>query len=297
MKRFIKINLVWLGIYLSYKLLIGGIVLMGKKEPLHSDLGLEGKNKDILIGSSNVYINYDFLLLNKLNHRPIRSCWMPSTYGLALNLYKLEKIANKGDRLIFEFPYHWFLYDAMAPHNASFYSKADLPFYGFLLSNFPLEFLGHWVSFSAFHSEWRDYLLFPSKNNNQNSKNNQLSFEILVDSSYYRCDLSNYQKIKHNIQTNTFQNFQLKKIRKHLNSLSNSRNVSVYYNFPAMEKGNYSVNPQLIQAIGQSFLIITPFKESIWEEKYQFDKRYHLNHCGAILNSQRLAQKLNRLKN
>jgi hypothetical protein len=292
MKKFIQKCFFWFSMFLIYKLVIGTLMLSGTKEPLHSDLGVSGKKQDIIVGSSNVYINYDYQRMNEMNCRPIRSCWMPASYGAALNLYKLNLVAKNGDRLVVEYPYHWYLFDLMAPHNASFYSKANLPFYTFFAQYFPTDFIGHTAMFSIFQPELWTYLLQTNSNPNQNPSSSSLSFKIDVDSSYYTCNQLNYKRIKHNIQANTYQDFQFKKIVRHFQSLKKAKNLEVYFNYPAMEKGNYSVNEELIQAVGKYFPTLTTFQESIWEHPFQFDQRYHLNACGAELNSRRLAKRL-----
>lgn len=292
MKKFL-IRITWgLGMYTTYKIALWSIILFGNKLPIHDDLGEIGQNQTVVLGSSNAYFSYDYQLWNSYSEKKVRTCWIPASYGVGLNLYKYNQIIQKGDHLLIEFPYHWYLFDQMAPHNYSFYSRATTSFFSFFFKTFPIDFVGHLCRYSVFEKDWWIYQKkqFSFKEEKQNF--NHLIQKIDADSSYFKCSLDKYSQKNHFVQATTFQKFQFQKIVDHFEDLKKKYSLKINMNFPPMEKGNFVVNPEIIQNIKNAYPTLIQFNESIWPHKYQYDQRYHLNACGAKLNTMRISKKL-----
>jgi len=286
MKKFAVNILLAICLYFAYKVILFSSVLLMNKLQLHDDIGKRGNNQYIIAGSSNVYFSYNYNILNSFGDKQFRSCWVPASYGLGLDLYRLNCISKPGDHIIFEAPYHWFLADQMAPHNFSFYSRANWDVFKFLLRQFPTDFFIHLAQYTLLNEEFYKYSYsqFKFKPDNRNADN--VFDSTKFDSNYYSCDISKYKKNDHYVLCTEYQDFQFKKFETFLAHLQKEKQLEVHYSYPPLEQGNYKISDVLIQKLAAKAIL--PFDSCIWNKKYSFDMRYHLNYCGAEINSYRL---------
>jgi hypothetical protein len=288
MKKFlIQTSIFTLIVALFYVILIGLFYLKSPENISNWFFGVNTnkKPKIILVGSSNIYCNYNYLKLNSYyNEYDVIGSEMAATVGfipLISNLNLLD-YSNR-DIIIFCLPYQ--LYEpgyfvnfndelaqkvlSRASIRNAIYFNPKQAFKNFLAVNFESYFR---------------YLKGPMTIQNDTLVKFNTSQTVLLNTQDYlaceKIDDADFSIISDSFEKEYLSNF--------LGTINNDIEAQVFFRFPAVHKGETHVNPEKVNFLSTNFNFINGYNTTLYDSIYWFDNRYHLNKCGAEINTDAL---------
>jgi len=297
MKKFIY--RVILFVLISSAVLIFPITFMYFKSPdvistWYYGVNAKKKNRIILAGSSNVYMNYDYQKLNNsfLDYDIVGSN-MASSVGFIPIISKIDQLVIKpNDIIIFCLPYQ--IYDEtnfIAFNNElaiKAFSKKTLK--NGLKYNFSQTLKNFYGQLDA--KSWFNYVI--SENNNE-SYNRDLKIQItqsnlLNITDYISC--IEHVDAKFSVMS---EGFDEKYISEFMTSILNNVNAKVYFRFPSVYKNKTVINQNKLQFLSKNYNFINSYNTSEYDSMYWYNGIYHLNQCGAEKNTDLFIEELNQL--
>lgn len=290
MKKFLKKILLFLCIFLIYKLLVCSIIFFHLPKIDHRGAfygdNTKSNSRIILIGASNLKFNYDYELLNKsFKKQKVIGCYLNEPSGLMPLLERLELLnPNIKDTLIFCLPHSFYEKDKFIPiinndimrgisretiiKSMFLFPKTTLS-YLFSINPFELN------SIKVSQKKGREYFEFVPKEQQ--------------DSLYINC------------WTNKEGNFSIRSIFHETNYLDNIifkipklYKSKVYFRFPAIQENNFEINMERVKDLIDRLDFINDFEESIYMDSLWYNQWYHLNKCGQEKCTGRLITELSR---
>ena len=264
------------------------VVLMYLKSPDTINTWYYGENtkkgRIIIVGSSNVYTNYDYIKLNKTFPKyDVIGVSIAASVGFIPLITKLNQLQIKSTYIIiFCLPYQ--LYDSTylirfdndlalnsvtknsiingIKYNSTqtllnFYSQNKFSsFYRYIISEKPFECKATSLKFEKSQS----VLL---------SQNDYINCVKQVDAGFI-------------VESKKFDKLYLQKF---MTSILNNIEARVFFRFPAIHKGKTTINEEKLTFLTNNFAFINSFSSSFYDSIFWYDNSYHLNQCGAHLNS------------
>lgn len=248
-----------------------------------------GKDSDktkkiVLVGSSNIYVNYDYINLNEAfeeydvigSHYSLVTGFMPLI--TQLKLLKLQE----DDIIVFCLPYE--LYDE--ENFIHFFNKGGQKVMSKKLVRDGLSnnFFQILYSFSKFDP--KGYMDFFKNVNIDNTKNNdsiifyETQVNLLKEKDYTGCHASEDGYF----HVNSI-GFDKKYLKTFFSNIQKDIKSKIYFRFPPLRKDYFEINEEKIEFMIKSGRFINDFEASIYESNFWYDHRYHLNKCGAEKNT------------
>lgn len=251
----------------------------------------EKRNKIVLVGSSNLTFNFDYIELNKTfeNYDVIGSHY-PLTVGFLPLMTKVKKLnISSDDIVVFCLPFH--LYEKEVFIN--FYEKhpqkvmsreliIDALKYNTtqtLSAMIQLDPIGY---YRFFNKEKENYALadtlitFNLERNFLMKKGGYLECEIKNDGEFMVSSLG----------------FDSDYLNSFFKSAQNELGCKVYFRFPAIRRGYFEIDKGKLNFMENSNYYINKFESSVYDSAFFFNHRYHLNKCGAEINTSNLIDEL-----
>ena len=294
MRTFIvKITLFICTVIFIFITLIGALYLKSPKEVSSYFYGKYSKQrpKIVLVGSSNVYINYDYDVLNDyfINYDFI-GVNMAASVGFIPVISKLNQLElNPDDIIIFCMPYQ--LYDP--DFFINFYD--DLPQKALsrstILNAFkynPKQTLKNFLAFKP-----KSYFSFVTDKKPTQVKADSLlkintnQVNLLKIENYISC-----KKEEANFDINSML-FDKMYLTHFMAAIKTNIKSQVYFRFPSVHKGRSTVNTNKIDFMSSKYNFINDYNTSVYDSTYWYNGRYHLNKCGAIKNTDLLINEIN----
>lgn len=280
------------GLFLSiialYKLLVFAYIYksMPAKHSEYEYYGQStGKNKIVLIGSSNMKFNFNYEKLSKQfpNH-DIIGCGLNEPSGLYATVYKLSKLGiEEGDKVIFCLPHSFYESAKFLPivsDSKRGYSKAMLTC---AFIDFPVLAAKSFISIKPWEIRNSTYIT--------TDFGTSPTFAVLpkyqTDSLYLSCELNTTDKF--HIHSTTFEKEHLKKVQRWLNGTIKGK---VLFRFPAIKEKDYELDNKRIDFLIKNFKFINDLESSIYKKEFWFNQWYHLNKCGRDINTELLIVEL-----
>lgn len=297
MKKFISHLFVFVS--LSSILLAIPIAFMVSKSPDNIDTWYYGinsnkKNKIILAGSSNVYMNYDYQKLNNsFIDYDVVGASIAASAGFIPLISKLDQLDIKpNDIIIFCLPYE--IYD-----KANFiifnnelalkafskrtlknglkynFSQTFINFYG------QLDFIS-WFKYSVLEKEQINY--------NHDLKIELTQSNLLTQIDYISC----VKQVDAKFDVIS-QDFDEQYISEFMKSILNNVNAEVYFRFPSVHKNKTDVNQNKLHFLNNNYRFINSYNTTEYDSVFWYNGKYHLNQCGAEKNTNTFISELKRL--
>lgn len=290
MQRFIKNIGFFLLLILVYKLLIFACCYFSlPQENIQSSF--YGKNDTelpsvLVVGASNLVYNYNFEWLNEQNKNyNFIGCNLNEPSGLFATLHKCKNLLPKeNDILVLCLPYSFYESEKFLP----FKSDRKIGFSRALLqkafTSFPFYTMKNINDISLLD-------LGEITKQKEPTTDKQLQFEMTArqqtDSLYQSCWTTNEDKF--NIKSTTFDKEYMMSMYRSLKTMFNCK---IVFRFPVVKEGDYVLNEKRIKFMEEEFNCINKFEDSIYSNQYWYNQWYHLNACGAQLNTNKLLKEL-----
>lgn len=260
----------------------------------YGDISFYGKNSGkkpriILVSGSNTIFNFDYETLNrKLYNYDVLGVGMDGTLGLNAILYKLKQLnVVESDVVIFCLAYEFYDPDYFLPldlfENRMVYSKSSLRH---AFQYMPVQTLKSILSISP--KRYLDYVLKSKINNKVFKYEIQERSWIWSKDSYSSC-----QRIK------TIDNFSINNAgfdKKYIidlhQALRKNLKSKIFFRFPAVLEGDTQINQDKIDFIADELYAINKYESTFYGKELWFDRRYHLNKCGAILHTSKFIEEI-----
>jgi hypothetical protein len=249
------------------------------------------KPRIILVGSSNIYSNYDYNKLNKYyENYDVLGAHMPATVGFIPLISNLELLnLTSEDIIIFCLPYQ--LYDP--GYLINFYDEL------------PQQILSRKTILNAFRynpkQTFKNFMAIKPKNyfnyitksqlipsiSDSLVKINSEQVNLLKIESYVAC-----QKLEEgnfNIVSNSFDKQYLINF---MSALNKNIKSNVYFRFPEIHKNRSHINKEKVNFLASNYKFINTYNTTLYDSIYWYDQNYHLNRCGASKNTDFLIEEL-----
>ena len=289
MKKFILKVVVFLFLIISYKLglLVISMSINGRAN-LNDYYGSSAKKpRLILVGSSNIDYNYDYMYLNeKIKKYNVIGCNLNEPSGFFSTVSKLQRLKlRSNDVVVFCLPHSFYESKKFLPINS--YKKAGFQWQiiGNAIVNFPTESLSAIFIDNKIEDVYQMY-------GNKKSESRELDLsprfriksDVETDSIYMNCS-----KVKNKgpflVTSTSFEKEYIDRINKYLKKELPCRYV---FRYPVVLLNNYNLNEQRLNYIELKFNFVNEFKNSIYTYEDFYNQTYHLNKCGRTKCSEKL---------
>jgi hypothetical protein len=115
-----------------------------------------------------------------------------------------------------------------------------------------------------------------------------LTPKLEYDSNYESCHYKYFSRV-HFINDVALDEHYLTKLKDYI---ATKIDTKVVYYFPEINKGNYALTKSTIATINQYFKPLNRFVQSEYPNNMMFDQWYHLNSCGAELNTNQFIENI-----
>jgi len=255
----------------------------------------------ILLGSSNTRYDFDYNYLNaKFKTKAVHSVSASIPFALYFTLDKFinSKWNNKNNTVIIDIPYSLYSDDQFLPCNYVSLRLMTVDKAKQVLIDQPKKFFSFIFNESPFNNEVIELVSLVAKN-----RKNGVIEQKKIDNSLVVSPVQNfnkgyadcttpYVKEEHYLQNPSFSQKHLAYIKAYI---SEKIKCKVYYLFPEINKGNNNFTKSTIDLFSKNFNPINTFEQSQFLNNQLYDQWYHLNKCGAAINSQNLVNNLTRL--
>lgn len=291
MKQFIQKTLIFILLVLLLKGLMVIPVLMKFTGDDLTFFGEQkgGKPKIIMVGSSNLSFNYDYVTLNEtFSNYSVIGCGLNEPSGFYATVHKLKKLKiEQGDILIFCLPHSFYEEDKLIPLSSKKKQGFSVSMLKDCFVDFPLQTMGSLLAISP-----KDAYNLALESDRPFPKKNEVTFEKIpsshADSLYRSCRINNEDKF--HIRSTSFEKeFMLMQYQ----YLKESFKGKIVFRFPPIKEKDYDISPERLAFLENNFPFINSFDSSIYGEGNWFNQWYHLNKCGQELNTQKLISELN----
>ena len=264
-----------------------GIVLItnhGPDSKVEEPQGINKKPRLIIVGSSNLYYNFDFKKLSKkFKKYDVVSCGLNASSGLLATIDNLQRInPKKGDLAILCLPHNLYEKGNLLPLS----SNQKIGFHKGLVyecfKSFPGEFFNEVASLNVLDA-YKLTSTYESRRHHLGTKENVSN----ISEKYMNCWTS--QEDMFAIKSLSTNEGYLLKVRDYLNS---NVDAKVLFRFAPLKEGQYEVDSQRLAFLRSNYPFTNTFQSSIFKGKYFFDQWYHLNACGREVNTNQLIQEL-----
>jgi hypothetical protein len=291
MKKFLFYTGAFLVVFLLVKLLmLGTLYFMCPEEK--DKLEFYGKNdgkrpKIIILGASNVTFNFDFSKLEQsFPQYNIVGCHYSAPSGFFVALDKLQYLKpSKDDIIILELPHSYYESSTFLPINElktihRITKKTILSSFGFN----PIL-----ASRAFFRINIKDMynIIKVLANVNKSPQAITRFFLPTRDAQYNKCWTNS-----ENTFTITSTGFEINYIQDLHKSLIKKIEGKVFYRFPALLENDYYINNKRLNYLENNLPFLNSLESSVYERKYMYNQWYHLNKCGAEVNTKLLAAEI-----
>ena len=293
MKKFISKISLFIFIFICYKAAISLALYFSISA--HSSINfigqnIEGKNRIVIVGSSNISHNYDYKLLNE-NYKDynVILCSLSEPNGFFANIYSLKKLnLTEKDIVIFSFPHTFYEKAKFMPFNKIISSRLSQELINDAVLYAPNETLRSFMAFDLFDA-------VTVLKNSGAAISPEVKFidelSIETDSLYNKCWVS--PKNRFHVYSTTFERQYIIKLDQIIKQYVPGK---LYYRFPAIRKGQYIINKDRLNFLSENYSYINTTETSVYKDEYWFDKWYHLNKCGREISTSKLIKELNAQK-
>jgi len=299
-KKFCYSLAIFSAVYILYKLVFVGIIFFISQSKynvnansMQPDYGKNGPKRVIIAGSSNVRYDFDYDGLNNSDtNYSYRSCSASAPYGLYFTIKKTIAIARPSDKIFFDLPYTLYSRDQFLPMDEYTLGLMTLGDYKNVFNFSPRLFGGYVLQesfcnpevWSYFSAVWRTY---KTVKGNPHVAIIKKTFIDSVEEQNFGDEYNNctnqYLPERHYIRDVELDNSFLISLK---NFISSSVSEEKYFLYPEINKGNNSISGKTQRAIFNVFKPVNFPAEQSFENKCMFDQNYHLNKCGAELNTE-----------
>lgn len=243
------------------------------------------KPRIILVGASNVYTNYDYVMLNNsFSEYDVLGAHMPASVGFIPLISNLEPLKlTSDDIVIFCMPYQLFdpgffinFYDELPQQVLS--RNSIIKAFEF----YPTQAFKNFLAINV--KSYFRYLTNSKANTsftNDLPKINKDQVNLLKIPDYLNCKTS--EEANFSIVSDSFDKLYLSNF---MYSLKRDIKSHLYFRFPAVHKNNVTINMEKIDFFNEEYDFINEYYSTIYDSIYWYDNKYHLNKCGAVKNTE-----------
>lgn len=255
---------------------------------------LTKRNRIILVGSSNIYNNYDYEKLNNsFEHFDVIGNSIGAAVGFIPLISKLNQLdVQPSDIVVFCLPYqlfdktHFINFDNNLALKA--FSKKTLE--NGLKYNFILTYNNFYIQ-TGFNN-WLDYIISKKEDEDQmDSLRIELTQSNLLNKTDYTSCIKK-EDAKFEIKSLGFDE---EYIYNFIRTISKYTNSKVYFRFPAVYRGKTEVNQEKLKYLSSNYDFINTYDSSFYDSIFWYDQSYHLNQCGAEKNTESLIRELSQI--
>lgn len=281
--RWIRRVAIFLALTIGVNLLLLILVFI-KPDKLQPPVMPNGANRILILGASNVVYGIDTLLIPgsiviSLNE----------PYGVYGSLLSLRNMAGAGDVIICDYPYSWMDPQKFVPSTAQFYHTVTAEHYWQLCRDYPVFALKNFLLTNILNEELLAYLIKDGESFMPDTRHSAPKRTDGKDprEHYNKCSAP-YVKAKHFIYEAGYDEAHFLRIRTFIEAVEREKGVKIFFKYPELNRGNYEINPKIIEAMRRNFKMINSFED--WPNDLMFDQWYHLNACGRERNSKNITQ-------
>lgn len=254
-------------------------------------------NKIVIAGASNTLYNFDYSQIQRefQNYTVLGSTGSEPS-GLMVILHKLKRLnLDSNDIVILCLPHSLYSKDKFLPIiNGQKLMTKDVVLSSFKFN--PIMTLKSLLRISLFNI--RDVLSSRTKEAWESHTetilyNSLKDLPIHTDKMYLECFHNSEDKFNINDKYSEFDIEYLNFLKKNIPEFLGAK---VYYRFPELPYGDYSVNTKKIFWLETNYPFINEFESSVYSKVLFYNQWYHLNKCGAELNTSNLIKELSFLK-
>jgi hypothetical protein len=291
MKLFLKKSSVFILFLVLYKVIVLSIILFTTSNKYQYNFygELSNKPKLVLVGSSNLDHNFDYVKLNNhFKNYDVLGCNLNEPSGLYALLAKLQRLdIDSNDLLIFCLPHSLYETDKFFPLKSFKKTGFSKSLILNSITDQPYQFLTSLVT-----TKIRDVSAL-LKNYKQNPSDNKegLSFleipTVHLDSKYLDCWVNDQDRFF--IRSESYDEDHLIYISA---LLETKFSAQVLFRFPPLKKDEFNINPKRIDYLREHYNFINDFESSVYKNSFWYNQWYHLNACGRDFNTQNFIQQI-----